>query len=179
MKHKYLFVPDAEHFSANSMYYIVWAGSSQRDQAKVTLLDCYSCDTGGFFRIWDEDTEMWLAAKFRGLFSGSSRLVEIPLSLEINVSECYKAVIDGTLAMRKNPPHVTRNHCHLLSRLSPSFFCSARSAQRNHSPFPFSRINLSELKQSEHARVAGLFCLILIIFLLSGYLEGVERWMYQ
>ena len=133
----------------------------------------------GFFRIWDEDTEMWLTAQFGGLFSGSSRLVELPMSLEISVSDCYRAVIDGTLAMRKNPPHVTRNHFHLLSRLSPAFFCSARSARLNHSPFPFSRNYLSELKQSEHARVAGLFCLILIIFLLSGYLEGVERWMYQ
>ena len=179
MKRKYLFVPDAENFSADSVYYIVWAGSSKRDQVKVTLLDCYSCDTGGFFRLWDEDTNMWLAAKFNGLFSGSSRVLEVPMSLHISVSDCYKAVIDGSLAMRKNPPHVARNRFHLLSLISPSFFCRAQSAQQTHSPFPFSRLNLSELKQSEPVRVAGLFCLILILFLLSGYLEGVELCMYK
>lgn len=97
MKKYYLYVPDGDAMTCESVVVWLFAGSSRREFAKLCLMEQYAMDTDGFLRQKDEDTLQWLGDHAARLFQGSL-LPELHLRcVQMSVSDCYRMTIDGTL----------------------------------------------------------------------------------
>lgn len=93
----YLFVPDGDCMTVNSV--VVWlrVGSAKREQTKLCLLENYALDTSGFLRVRDDDSRFWLESHAKELFNGS----QVPLmhlrQAYMSIDQAYRMTIDGTL----------------------------------------------------------------------------------
>ena len=99
MKSYYLFVPDGDSMAVDSVVIWLFAGSSNREFAKLCLMEQYAMDTDGFLRKKDEDTLAWLDNHAASLFDGSLLPAMHLRTVKLSVSDAYKMIIDGTLEM--------------------------------------------------------------------------------
>lgn len=97
MKSIYLYVPDGDSMTYDSV--VVWlsVGSQRADMVKLRLLECYAEDCGQFLRKRDDDTDFWLDQHVKVLYPDSNcpRLHMCSAAMPIGVA--YKKVIDGNL----------------------------------------------------------------------------------
>lgn len=97
MKRYFLYVPDGDSMTCESVVVWLFAGSSNREFAKLCLMEQYAMDTDGFLRQKDEDTLQWLDDHAARLFEGSL-LPQLHLRcVKMSVTDCYRMTIDGTL----------------------------------------------------------------------------------
>lgn len=168
MIHFYCFIEDPRNLQAGSRVFKVKVGDSQRDQVKRVLLDCYSTDTNAFFRLWDADTDYFLAHQThtqpRDHASMSSGLNVIVT----DIRTLYRHIVDGNLRTLNNPPEVTRNALRMMSILSPSFFFKNLSARRVPSVPPVKRQNLSVRPCREDNMAAIGFALMALLYWLGS-----------
>lgn len=68
MRKCYVLTKSVEDFTADSVVFKLWAGSSRRDQTKLKLVEMLALDLGWFFRQQDEDTDFLLYQKAKELF---------------------------------------------------------------------------------------------------------------
>jgi hypothetical protein len=150
-------------------------GSSRRDQIKRQLLDCYSIDTGAFFRVWDADTDYFLShvatAKPVDLHTQNFGLSVVVT----DIHTLYRNIINGTLSALVNPPHVTRNAFRMMSILSPSFFINNRPQGVKPSVPPAKRQNLSSRPTREDTIAAVAFALLALLYWLGSLVCCWER----
>lgn len=168
MIHFYCFIEDPCNLQANSRVFKVKVGDSQRDQVKRVLVDCYSTDTNAFFRLWDNDTDYFLASQThiqpRDHASMSSGLNVIVT----DIRTLYRNIISGTLDNLRNSPQVARNAFRMMSILSPSFFLKNSTARRaTHVP-PVARKNLSARPCREDNIAAVGFALMALLYWLGS-----------
>lgn len=162
MKTKYLYVPNGDGITANSVVIWLFVGTSRRDRTKLKLLECYANDIGGFLRIADGDTDYWLDSHAAKLFHGSKvpRLHLTSASMSIN--ECYQHTIDGDLDLYvKNKPKPT-NFLSTLIRLDPEYM---RSVSKNH-VLPSAQAGKS--KYLSHSLGSCVFYSLMPIWLILG-----------
>lgn len=168
MVHFYCFIEDPCNLQAGSRVFKVKVGDSQRDQIKRVLVDCYSTDTNAFFRLWDADTDFFLAHQAhtqpRDHASMSSGLVVIVT----DIRTLYRNIVSGTLDNLRNSPNVTRNAFRMMSILSPSFFFKNFSARRAPSVPPVTRKNLSVRPCREDNIAAIGFALMALLYWLGS-----------
>lgn len=168
MVHNYCFIEDPSNLRAGSRVFKVKVGDSQRDQVRRVLLDCYSTDTNAFFRLWDADTDYFLAHQTHtqprdhaGMSSGLNVIVT-------DIRTLYRNILDGSLDSISNPTHVARNAFRMMSILSPSFFFKNLSARRvTHVP-PVKRQNLSVRPCREDNMAAIGFALMALLYWLGS-----------
>lgn len=175
MVHYYCFIEDASSIQPDTKIFKVKIGKSDRDQIKRQLLDCYACDTGAFFRVWDADTDYFLnhvaTRKPSDLLTQS-----IGLSVVVtDIHTLYRNIINGTLSALVNPPHVAHNAFRLLSILSPSFLITNRPKGTKPSVPPAKRQNLSVRPTREDSIAAVGFALMAILFWLGSLVCGLEK----
>lgn len=93
----YLFVPDGDYMTVDSV--VVWlrVGSAKREQTKLSLLENYALDTGGFLRVRDEDSRFWLDQRAQELFKGSQVPSMHLHQAYMSIDQAYRMTIDGTL----------------------------------------------------------------------------------
>ena len=168
MVHYYCFIEDPCNLQAGSRVFKVKVGDSQRDQVKRVQVDCYATDTNAFFRLWDSDTDYYLARQThtapRDHACVSSGLVVIVT----DIRTLYRNIVSGTLDSISNPPQVTRNLFRMMSILSPSFFLENLSARRaTHVP-AVSRQNLSVRPCNEDDIAAVGFALMALLYWLGS-----------
>lgn len=175
MVHYYCFIEDASNIQPDTKIFKVKIGMSDRDQIKRQLLDCFACDTGGFFRIWDADTDYFLS---HVATRKPSDLLAQNFGLSVVVTDIhtlYRNIINGTLSSLINPPHVARNAFRLLSILSPSFFMQNRPQAIKPSVPPAKRLNLSVRPTREDSIAAVGFALMAILFWLGSLVCELEK----
>lgn len=97
MKTYYLYVPDGDKISIDSVVIWLSVGKSDREQARLALLENYAMDLGQFLRVRDEDTEFWLNDHLKRLFPGSNCPRLHMISVQMSVIQCFRMVIDGSL----------------------------------------------------------------------------------
>lgn len=168
MVHFYCFIEDPRNLRAGSRVFKVKVGDSQRDQVRRVLMDCYATDTNAFFRLWDADTDYFLAHQTHtqprdhaGMTSGLNVIVT-------DIRTLYRNILDGTLDSISNPPQVARNVFRMMSILSPSFFLKNLTARRAPSVPPVARINLSVRPCREDNIAAIGFALMALLYWLGS-----------
>ena len=179
MVHFYCFIENPCNLQAGSRVFKVKVGDGQKDQIKRCLVDCYATDTNAFFRLWDADTDYFLAhqthTKPRDHASMSSGLCVIVT----DIRTLYRNIVSGTLDTISNPTQVARNAFRMMSILSPSFFLKNPTARRaTHVP-PVARKNLSVRPCREDNIAAVGFALMALLYWLGslvGCLEKVWLW---
>ena len=175
MVHFYCFIEDPCNLQAGSRVFKVKVGDSQRDQVKRVLLDCYATDTNAFFRLWDADTDFFLAHQThtqpRDHASMSSGLVVIVT----DIRTLYRHIVSGTLDNIRNSPHVARNAFRMMSILSSSFFLKNLSARRAPSVPAVKRQNLSVRPCREDNIAAIGFALMALLYWLGSLIGCWEN----
>ena len=175
MVHYYCFIEDATCIQPDTKIFKVKIGSSRRDQTKRQLLDCYSIDTGAFFRVWDADTDFFLShvatAKPVDLHTQNFGLSVVVT----DIHTLYRNIINGTLSSLVNPPHVTRNAFRMMSILSPSFIFKNRPQGAKPSVPPVKRQNLSSRPTREDTIAAVAFALLALLYWLGSLVCCWER----
>ena len=171
----YCFIEDPCNLQAGSSVFKVKVGDGQRDQVKRMLVDCYATDTNAFFRLWDADTDYFLAhqthTKPRDHASMSSGLNVIVT----DIRTLYRNIVSGSLDSISNPPQVAQNLFRMMSILSPSFFLKNFSARRaTHVP-PVARKNLSVRPCREDNIAAIGFALMALLYWLGSLVGCWER----
>lgn len=175
MVHYYCFIEDATCIQPDTKIFKVKIGSSHRDQVKRQLLDCYACDTGGFFRLWDADTDFFLS---HGATLKPSDLLAQSFGLSVVVTDIhtlFRNILNGTLSSLVNPPHVARNAFRMMSILSPSFFVKNRPKAKKPSVPPVKRKNLSSRPTREDTIAAVGFALIALLYWLGSLVCELEK----
>ena len=171
----YCFIEDATCIQPDTKIFKVKIGSSRRDQTKRQLLDCYACDTGAFFRVWDADTDFFLS---HGATQKPVDLHTQNFGLSVVVTDIhtlYRNIINGTLSALVNPPHVARNAFRLISILSPSFIFKNHPKGPKPSVPPVKRKNLSARPTREDSIAAIGFALMAILYWLGSLVCGLEK----
>ena len=168
MVHYYCFIEDPCNLQAGSRVFKVKVGDSQRDKVNRFQVDCYATDTNAFFRLWDADTDYFLAnqlhTKPRDPASMNSGLCVILT----DIHTLYRNIVSGTLDSISNPPQVAQNLFRMMSILSPSFFLENISARRaTHVP-PGKRQNLSVRPCREDSIAAIGFALMALLYWLGS-----------
>ena len=175
MVHYYCFIEDPCNLQTGSQVFKVKVGDAHRDQVKRVLVDCYATDTNAFFRLWDEDTDYFLAhqthTKPRDHASMNSGLCVILT----DIRTLYRNIIDGTLDAIKNPSFVSRNAFRMMSLLSPSFFFINSSARRAPHVPPVARKNLSVRPCREDNIAAIGFALMALLYWLGSLVGCLEK----
>ena len=175
MVHYYCFIEDATCIQPDTKIFKVKIGTSRRDQTKRQLLDCYACDTGAFFRVWDADTDFFLnhvaTTKPADLLSQQFGLSVVV----VDIHTLFRNIINGTLSSLVNPPHVTRNTFRMMSILSPSFFVKNRPQGVKPCVPPGKRKNLSSRPTREDTIAAVGFALMAILYWLGSLVCGLEK----
>lgn len=172
MVHFYCFIEDPRNLRAGSRVFKVKVGDSQRDQVRRVLMDCYATDTNAFFRLWDADTDYWLAQN-QSIKAADLAAPNFGLNVvQTDIRTLYRNIVSGSLDSIKYPTYVTRNAFRMMSILSPSFFLKNLSARRaTHVP-AVKRQNLSVRPCREDSIAAIGFALMALLYWL-GSLVGL------
>ena len=175
MIHFYCFIEQPCNLQAGSRVFKVKVGDSHRDQVKRVLVDCFATDTDAFFRLWDADTDYYLAHQThtqpRDHASMSSGLNVIVTDIQT----LYHNIVSGTLDSLSNPPRVARNAFRMMSILSPSFFMRNHTARRAPHVPPVPRKNLSVRPTREDSIAAIGFALMALLYWLGSLVGCLEK----
>lgn len=168
MVHYYCFIEDPCNLQAGSRVFKVKVGDSQKDQVKRVLLDCYATDTNAFFRLWDADTDYFLAHQTHTMPRDHASMSSGLVVIVTDIRTLYRNIVSGTLDNLRNSPNVTRNAFRMMSILSPSFFLKNLSARRAPSVPPVARKNLSVRPCREDNLAAVGFALMALLYWLGS-----------
>lgn len=168
MVHYYCFIENPSNLQAGTRVFKVKVGDSQRDQVKRVLVDCYSTDTNAFFRLWDADTDYFLAHQTHTQPLDHAGMSSGLIVIVTDIRTLYRNIVSGTLDTISNPPQVARNLFRMMSILSPSFFLKNFSARRATSVPPVARKNLSVRPCSEDSIAAIGFALMALLYWLGS-----------
>lgn len=124
MKSYYLFVPDGDNLTVNSVVVWFFAGSSRREQTRLKLMETYANDVGAFLRKRDEDTDFWLISHAKSLFPDSNCPLLHLSSAQMSVIDLYRMVIDGSLDIYVRNKERQKNYFQTLSILDANFIRS-------------------------------------------------------
>lgn len=175
MKRYYYFVRSLNGFCPDDVVYKVAVGTSMREHAKMVLVSEFARDCGMYFQPVSDTSDRAINSLANSLFTGTSFALMYLRRANISISDLYRMIVnDSFLAFEKNLAEPAAKF-RLLSLLSPSFFSINQTSKCNTTCQPSRSKYLSHAEGSENIRVLIGVCLILGLFILAGYLEGLER----
>lgn len=175
MVHFYCFIEDPCNLQAGSRVFKVKVGDGQKDQVKRVLVDCYATDTNAFFRLWDGDTDYFLAHQTRTQPRDHASMSSGLVVIVTDIRTLYRNIVSGTLDNLRNSPNVARNAFRMMSILSPSFFFKNLSARRAPSVPAVKRQNLSVRPCREDSIAAIGFALMALLYWLGSLIGCWEK----
>lgn len=175
MKRYYYFVRNLNGFGSDDVVYKVAVGSSMREHAKIILVSEFARDCGMYFQPVSDVSDRAISSLANSLFKGTSFALMYLRRANISISDLYQMIVeDSFTTFEKNLAEPTTK-LRLLSLLSPSFFFINQPSKCITTCQPSRSKYLSHAKGSENTLVLISVCLILGLFMLAGYLEGLER----
>lgn len=175
MKHYYCYCEESGILSPASRVYKVAVGDNDRDQVKKCLVDNYAIDCGFYFRIWDDATEFDLSKRC-SVKPRSGYPIGHPFQIiHLSIRDLFRHIIDGDLHCVQNSINSHRNFLRMASILSPDFsaqFLNRKSTTTAQSP---TRKYLSHVLPDDMISTIYAGMVVTAIFLLIGFLEGLER----
>ena len=176
MKRYYYFVRNLNGFGSDDVVYKVAVGSSMREHAKMVLVSEFARDCGMYFQPVSDMSDRAINSLANSLFKGTSFALMYLRRANISISDLYQMIVDDSfVTFEKNLAEPTTK-LRLLSLLSPSFLFLNQPIKCITSCQPSRSKYLSHDEGSENTQVLISVWLILGLFLLAGYLEGLERW---
>ena len=178
MKSYYYFVRNLNGFSSDDVVYKVAVGVSFKDVAKMSLVQEYAKDCGMYFEIVSPKSDAAVSQLAKSLFVGSS-FPELYLKTAVlTIHELYKMILDDSFIAFEKNLDFPRAQAQMISHFSPSFkLRNSPSSCITICP-SLRRKYLSQSESADFTRACIGFGLILALFLLSSYLEGIERVTY-
>lgn len=173
MKTKYCFIRNPHHFTREDVVYVVYVGTSEREQVLLTLISEYVKDTGIYFKKWSNTVDITLLELRSHLFPNSIQTRFYLRTASVNVSDLYRLIIDDSWSSFEETLTTPTAKFHLISMLSPTFFFANSPVGKKSFASSAKRKNLSQNGDSELVSAVVNFGLILVLFLFAGYLEGV------
>lgn len=178
MKRYYYFVRNLNGFGSDDVVYKVAVGSCMREHAKMVLVSEFARDCGMYFQPVSDVSDRAISSLANSLFKGTSFALMYLRRANISISDLYQMIVDDSFTtFEKNLAEPTAK-LRLLSLLSPSFFFINQPIKCITTCQPSRSKYLSHAKGSENTHVLISVCLILVLFMLAGYLEGLERWTF-
>lgn len=178
MKRKYLFVRKVSRFSVDDVVYHVWVGSSQRELTQLSLVQFYCEDCGLFFHQWNDKTAKSVQNLANGLFPSTSASIFLLKRADVTISELYQMIVDDSFTAYEKKLARPKGWATIIRLFDPSIFWYQNESKCNTTCLPLIRKYLSDGMEDSLFKAAIAFCLILVLFLTSGYLEHVERYFY-
>ena len=175
MTHYFCYIESAVQVTPETKIFKVKVGDCRRDQVNRCLLENYAEDTGGFFRIWDGDTDYFLSRVIPQKAPNSRETCLWSLTVSTDVQTLYRHILDGTLSDLRRPPFAVRNFLRMSAILSPSFFFKNRPRRRAIPVPPGQRKNLSPRPVDDETNAALCFAAIVILFWLGSLIGCWER----
>lgn len=176
MKRYYYFVRNLNGFCSDDVVYKVAVGASLREHAKLVLVSEFAKDCGMYFQPVSDVSDKAIDSLANSLFKGTSFALMYLRRANISISELYKLIIDDSFLAFEKSLTEPATKFRILSLLSPSFFFINQPPKCITSCQPSRSKYLSHAEGSENTRALIGAWLILVLFLLAGYLEGLERW---
>ena len=178
MKRYYYFVRNLNGFGSNDVVYKVAVGTSMREHAKMILISEFARDCGMYFQPVSDKSDRAINSLANSLFKGTSFALMYLRRANISISDLYQMIVDDSFTTFEKKLAKPTAKLRLLSLLSPSFFFINQPIKCITSCQPSRSKYLSHAKGSENTHVLISVCLILVLFILAGYLEGLERWTF-
>lgn len=178
MKRYYYFVRNLNGFGSDDVVYKVAVGSSMREHAKMVLVSEFAKDCGMYFQPVSDISDRAINSLANSLFKGTSFALMYLRRANVSISDLYQMIVDDSFVTFERNLTEPTTKFRLLSLLSPSFFFINQPSKCITSCQPSRSKYLSHAEGSENTHVLISVCLILGLFLLAGYLEGLERWTY-
>lgn len=175
MKRYYYFVRNLNGFGSDDVVYKVAVGSSMREHAKMILLSEFARDCGMYFQPVSDVSDRAIDSLANSLFKGTSFALMYLRRANVSISDLYQMIVDDSFVTFERDLTEPTTKFRLLSLLSPSFFFINQPSKCITSCQPSRSKYLSSTEGSENTHVLISVCLILGLFLLAGYLEGLER----
>lgn len=178
MKRYYYFVRNLNGFCPDDVVYKVAVGSSMREHAKMILVSEFARDCGMYFQPVSDKSDRAISSLANSLFKGTSFALMYLRRANVSISDLYQMIVDDSfITFERNLTEPTTKF-QLLSLISPSFFFINQPIKCITSCQPSRSKYLSPAEGSENTHVLISVWLILGLFMLAGYLEGLERWTY-
>ena len=178
MKRYYYFVRNLNGFGSDDVVYKVAVGSSMREHAKMILVTEFARDCGMYFQPVSDKSDRAISSLANSLFKGTSFALMYLRRANVSISDLYQMIVDDSFITFERNLTEPKTKFRLLSLLSPSFFFINQPSKCITSCQPSRSKYLSPAEGSENTHVLISVWLILGLFLLAGYLEGLERWTY-
>ena len=178
MKRYYYFVRNLNGFGSDDVVYKVAVGSSMREHAKMVLVSEFARDCGMYFNPVSDVSDRAINSLANSLFKGTSFALMYLRRANVSISDLYQMIVDDSFVTFEQNLTEPATKFRLLSLLSPSFFFINQPSKCITSCQPSRSKYLSPAEGSENTHVLISVCLILGLFLLASYLEGLERWTY-
>lgn len=178
MKRYYYFVRNLNGFCPDDVVYKVAVGSSMREHAKMVLVSEFARDCGMYFQPVSDVSDRAISSLANSLFKGSSFALMYLRRANISISDLYQMIVDDSFVTFEKNLSEPATKFRLLSLISPSFFFINQTSKCITTCQPSRSKYLSHAKGSQNTSVTIAFCLILGLFMLAGYLEGLERATY-
>ena len=178
MKSYYYFVRNLNGFSPNDVVYKIAVGVSFKDVAKMSLVQEYSKDCGMYFEIVSPKSDAAVSQLAKSLFVGSSFPELYLRTAVVSIHELYRMILDDSFTAFEKNLGFPRHQAQLISHFSPSFKLRNSPSSSNTICHTLRRKYLSQSESADLTRACIGFGLILGLFLLSAYLEGIERVTY-
>ena len=178
MKRYYYFVRNLNGFGSDDVVYKVAVGSSMREHAKMILVSEFARDCGMYFQPVSDKSDRAISSLANSLFKGTSFALMYLRRANVSISDLYQMIVDDSFITFERNLTEPKTKFRLLSLLSPSFFFINQPSKCITSCQPSRSKYLSPAEGSENTHVLISVWLILGLFLLAGYLEGLERWTY-
>lgn len=175
MKRYYYFVRNLNGFGSDDVVYKVAVGTSMREQAKMVLVSEFAKDCGMYFQPVSDVSDRAIESLANSLFTGTSFALMYLRRADVSICDLYQMIVDDSfLTFEKNLTEPATKF-RLLSLLSPSFLFLNQPSKCITKCQPSRSKYLSPAEGSENTHILISVWLILVLFLLSGYLEGLER----
>lgn len=175
MKHYYCYCEDSGMLCPTSRVFKVAVGDNDRDQVKKFLVDNYALDCGFYFRIWDDATEFDLSKRC-SVKPRSGYPIGHPFQIiHLSIRDLYRHIIDGDLHCVQNSINSHRNFLHMASVLSPDFYAQFLRRKATATAQSPTRKYLSHVLPDDMITTIFAGMVVTAIFLLIGFLEGLER----
>ena len=178
MKRYYYFVRNLNGFGSDDVVYKVAVGSSMREHAKMILVSEFARDCGMYFQPVSDKSDRAISSLANSLFKGTSFALMYLRRANVSISDLYQMIVDDSFITFERNLTEPKTKFRLLSLLSPSFFFINQPSKCITSCQPSRSKYLSPAEGSENTHVLISVWLILGLFMLAGYLEGLERWTY-
>lgn len=175
MKSYYYFVRTVGHFQADDVVYKVAVGTSDREQAKHALLKEFCRDSGFYYEKVSDSSDKAVDLLAEGVFHRGPVSRVLLRFATISVSELYKMAVDDSFARYEAKMACLPAYFHILGCFGVILKNPAGSLREKANKPSRQRKNLNHKKMMSPKEAVCVFGLILIIFLVAGFLEGMER----